>query len=160
MLLSFLSLDTAMIFVWLIIAIIAFVIEANTTDLSSIWATAGGVITAIVAIWCHTIWIQITIFLVISVLGILLIRPYIIRYVKRNEIGTNVDALIGKRAICIDDIGPDNIGSCKIEGKIWSAKAKDDTITINIGQKVEVLAIDGVKLIVKPVEENKKVEGE
>ncbi len=160
MLLSFLTLDTAMIFIWLAIAIIAFIIEANTTDLSSIWATAGGVITSIVAVWCHTIWIQIIIFLVITILGILLARPYLIRYVKRNEIDTNVDALIGKKAICTDDIGPDNIGSCKIDGKVWSAKAKDDTITINVGQKVEVLAIDGVKLIVKPIEENKKIEGE
>ena len=70
MLLDFMSLNTAMIFVWLGIAIVALIIELNTTDLSSIWATVGGVITAIVAIWCHIIWVQIIIFLVISILGI------------------------------------------------------------------------------------------
>lgn len=152
MLLDFMSLNTAMIFVWLGIAIVALIIELNTTDLSSIWATVGGVITAIVAIWCHIIWVQIIIFLVISILGILLIRPYVKRYVKRNEIETNVDSLIGKKAICVDDIGPDNVGACKIDGKIWSAIAKDETNIINAGQKVEVLSIDGVKLIVRPID--------
>ncbi|MCR5705349.1 MAG: NfeD family protein [Acholeplasmatales bacterium] len=153
------SLNTAMIFVWLGIAIVALVVELNTTDLSSIWATVGGAITAIVAIWCHIIWVQIIVFLVISILGIVLIRPYVKRYVKRNEIETNVDSLIGKKAICVDDIAPDNVGACKIDGKVWSAIAKDDTITINVGQKVEILSIDGVKLIVKPVD-NKNNEGE
>ena len=152
MLLDLMTLNTAMIFVWLGIAIVALIIELNTTDLSSIWATVGGTITAIVAIWCHIIWIQIIIFLVISILGILLIRPYVKRYVKRNEIETNVDSLIGKKAICVDDIGPDNIGACKIDGKIWSAIAKDEANIINAGQKVEVLSIDGVKLIVRPLD--------
>ena len=152
MLLDLMTLNTAMIFVWLGIAIVALIIELNTTDLSSIWATVGGAITAIVAIWCHIIWVQIIIFLVISILGILLIRPYVKRYVKRNEIETNVDSLIGKKAICVDDIGPDNVGACKIDGKIWSAIAKDESDIINAGQKVEVLSIDGVKLIVRPLD--------
>lgn len=152
MLLDLMTLNTAMIFVWLGIAIVALIIELNTTDLSSIWATVGGAITAIVAIWCHIIWVQIIIFLVISILGILLIRPYVKRYVKRNEIETNVDSLIGKKAICVDDIGPDNVGACKIDGKIWSAIAKDEANIINAGQKVEVLGIDGVKLIVRPLD--------
>ena len=152
MLLGLMTLNTAMIFVWLGIAIVALIIELNTTDLSSIWATVGGAIPAIVAIWCHIIWVQIIIFLVISILGILLIRPYVKRYVKRNEIETNVDSLIGKKAICVDDIGPDNVGACKIDGKIWSAIAKDDATIINAGQKVEVLSIDGVKLIVRPLD--------
>ena len=152
MLLGLMTLNTAMIFVWLGIAIVALIIELNTTDLSSIWATVGGAITAIVAIWCHIIWVQIIIFLVISILGILLIRPYVKRYVKRNEIETNVDSLIGKKAICVDDIGPDNVGACKIDGKIWSAIAKDEADIINAGQKVEVLSIDGVKLIVRPLD--------
>ena len=152
MLLDLMTLNTAMIFVWLGIAIVALIIELNTTDLSSICATVGGAITAIVAIWCHIIWVQIIIFLVISILGILLIRPYVKRYVKRNEIETNVDSLIGKKAICVDDIGPDNVGACKIDGKIWSAIAKDESDIINAGQKVEVLSIDGVKLIVRPLD--------
>ena len=152
MVLLFMSLNTAMIFIWLIIAVIALIVELNTTDLSSIWATLGGVVTAIVAIWCHIIWVEIVVFLAITILGIILIRPYIKRYVKRNEIETNVDSLIGKKAIITDDIGPGNVGACKIEGKVWSAIAKDDTLTIGVGQKVEILSIDGVKLIVKPIE--------
>ena len=44
------------------------------------------------------------------------------------------------------------MGACKIDGKIWSAIAKDEADIINAGQKVEVLSIDGVKLIVRPLD--------
>ena len=143
------NISTIMIFVWLGIALLALIVELNTTDLSSIWATAGGIITMIVAIFCHIIWLQIVIFIVVTLLGLLLVRPYIKRYVGRNEIKTNSDALVGKTATVNDDIIDDNIGSVHVDGKEWSAINKDGTGTISKGEKVEIVAIEGVKLIVK-----------
>ncbi len=76
-------------------------------------------------------------------------RPIFKRYLKRNEVRTNADRLIGKSALCLKAISPDERGEVKIDGKIWTAVA-NEVITPN--EKVEVLAIDGVKLVVKKIQ--------
>ena len=41
-------------------------------------------------------------------------------------------------------------GSIKLKGQEWSAVAKDETLTIASGDIVKVVAIEGVKAVVKP----------
>lgn len=134
---------------WIAIAIIAVVIELNTTDLSSIWATVGGLVAMVISLFCKLWWVQLIVFMAITLLGILLIRPYVKRYVKRNEIKTNSDALVGKIGVVTMEISDGNVGAVKVEGKEWSALAKNSEDSIFKDSKVEILAIDGVKLIVK-----------
>lgn len=142
------TISTIMIFVWIFIALIALIIEFNTADLSSIWATFGGVVTMIVAIFCKIIWVQIVVFIVVTLLGLIIIKRFVKRYVKRNEIQTNSDALVGKTAIVTKKIEKDLVGAAKVEGKEWSAISKNNE-EIEENTKVEILAIEGVKLIVK-----------
>ncbi len=44
-------------------------------------------------------------------------------------------------------------GQVKVNGEIWSAKTEDESF-IAKGTEIEVLKIDGVKLIVSPVKVN------
>ena len=49
------------------------------------------------------------------------------------------------------DINPiEATGQIKVNGEIWSAKTEDE-LSIPKGTEVEVLKIDGVKLIVSPI---------
>lgn len=150
------TLATAMIFVWIGVAIVALIIELNTTDLSSIWATIGGFAAMIVAIFCDIIWVQILVFMVVTLIGIIFIRKFVKRYVRRNEVATNSDALVGKVAIVVDEITNGLVGAVNIDGKEWSAVAKDSTATIEKGSKVEILSIEGVKLVVKEKKEGEQ----
>jgi membrane protein implicated in regulation of membrane protease activity len=61
-----------------------------------------------------------------------------------------VDSLIGKQGVVIKQLEHFSIGHVKVKGQIWSAKPSED-ITIPEGETVEVVKIDGVKLIVKQV---------
>lgn len=142
-----------MIYLWLAIAVLALIVETITTDFTSIWASAAAVITMIVAIFVDIIWLQVLIFAVLTVMFIICIRPYIKRYFKRNEIKTNFDVLIGKVGIVNDPIEPQGKGSVKIEGKEWTAISSDD-ILIDHDERVVIIAIEGVKLLVKPVNKN------
>lgn len=45
------------------------------------------------------------------------------------------------------------LGQVKVNGEIWSAKTEDES-KIEKGTEIEVLKIDGVKLIVAPVKVN------
>jgi membrane protein implicated in regulation of membrane protease activity len=85
--------------------------------------------------------------MVVSLLLLLSIRPIVKNYLKTNVISTNTDRLVGKVAICTKDINIGERGEVKIDGKYWLAISSGDE-DIVIDEKVEVLAIEGVKLVV------------
>jgi len=139
-----------MIIVWFAVIILAALIEINTMDLTSIWFSAGGLIAFILAlVGLHPIG-QIIAFVIVSVLLLVSVRPIVKNYLKTNVISTNTDRLVGKVAICTKDINIGERGEVKIDGKFWLAisSVKED---IMIDEKVEVLAIEGVKLIVDKI---------
>jgi membrane protein implicated in regulation of membrane protease activity len=144
----FLAIDTptTMILIWFAVVILAGVIEALTMDLSSIWFSAGAFFALLLSIFTEIIWLQVLVFIIFSVALLLGLRPIFRKYIKKNEIKTNADALVGKTAVCIKPILDGERGEVKIEGKIWTAIANED---INTNEKVVVLAIKGVKLVVR-----------
>jgi membrane-bound serine protease (ClpP class) len=66
-----------------------------------------------------------------------------------RRVKTGKEALIGARGIATSDLKPK--GEVRVIGEFWEATAKDTTITA--GQAVEVVSMDGVYLVVKPVEQ-------
>ena len=62
---------------------------------------------------------------------------------------TGKEALIGSRGIATTDIKPKGI--VRVMGEFWEATAKDTAISS--GQAVEVVGMDGMFLLVKPVEQ-------
>jgi membrane protein implicated in regulation of membrane protease activity len=145
----FLAIDAAntMIFIWFAVIIVAGVVEALTMDLSSVWFSVGAFFALIVSIFFpELIWLQVLIFIAFSVALLLVLRPIFKKYIKKNEIKTNADSLVGKIAVCIKPILDGERGEVKIEGKIWTAIANEN---IQLNEKVIVLAIKGVKLVVR-----------
>jgi len=68
-----------------------------------------------------------------------------------KQVQTNVEALIGKKGIVIEDIIPhQKVGRIKIEGEDWMAISVDQEITE--GTLVKILGVDGAKLIVSKVD--------
>lgn len=142
-----LSLTDTMIIIWAAVFVLAGFIEATTMDLTSIWFSGGALISLLIAIiFPNSLVAQFLAFTIVSAIMLIFLRPIFKRYLKKNEVRTNADRLVGKNAFCIKAISPDTRGEVKIDGKIWTAVANEE---ININEKVEVLAIDGVKLVVK-----------
>ncbi|OQX93688.1 MAG: hypothetical protein B6I17_01955 [Tenericutes bacterium 4572_104] len=141
--------QTVMIIIWIGIIILAAVIEASTMDLSSIWFSAGALVALIVTLFTNNVAAQVIAFIVASSGLLLTVRPMVRKNLKKNDIKTNADSLIGKIAICTSAIKVEERGEVKIEGKIWTAISNED---IDPGDKVVVLAIKGVKLVVRKQE--------
>lgn len=142
-----LSLGTTMVIIWLAIFLIAGIIEVMTMDLSSIWFSVGSVFALIVTLFAAENYIaQIIVFAVASFVLIFSVRPLFKRNMDKNDVKTNADALVGKVAVCTKDIKDGDRGEVKIEGKIWTAISNED---IQKDEKVTVLAIKGVKLVVR-----------
>lgn len=138
------------IIVWFVIIIVAALVEMNTMDLTSIWFSVGALVAFILSLTKIDIAYQIVAFIVVSVGFILFLRPVVKNYFKTNSISTNSDRLVGKVATCTKPIGVGERGEVKIDGKYWLAVTSGDE-EIEIDEKIEVLAIEGVKLIVDKI---------
>ena len=87
----------------------------------------------------------------VAVSGVLLFftRPLARKLGVKKHQPTNADRVVGAEALVIKEIDPINsAGQVKALGQIWSARDEDHG-TIPEGEYVEVLRIEGVKLIVK-----------
>jgi membrane-bound serine protease (ClpP class) len=68
----------------------------------------------------------------------------------RNPRVSGVEALVGQQAESISDF-PDGHGRVHIDGEDWTARSD---APIHRDQKVEVMAVDGLTLVVRPLESN------
>ena len=132
--------------IWLAVVVFTLVIEFATTEIVSIWFFVGSLISMILAICKVDPAIQIVVFVIISFLALLIARPFVKKWTKRNEIKTNVDSIIGRIAIVTEDIIDGNRVVVKLDSQEWSAISNDDIVK---GTKVVILSIEGNKLIVK-----------
>ncbi len=137
-------------YVWLIAAGIFFIIEIATVGFLIFWLGVGALLAMIVSLFTDSILIQTAVFVISSCILIPLTKPIIKRFDKDKPLKTNAYSLVGGTGIVTEDIKPlEAHGLVKINGEVWSAKADKD---IPRGTEIEVLEIDGVKLIVKPKE--------
>lgn len=136
---------------WLIASGIFFVGEIITVGFLLFWFGVAGLITMVVSFFTSNIIIQSVVFLVTSVILILSTKPFVKKFVNKETIVTNVNSLIGKKAIVIQEINNlQGTGQIKISGEIWSAQNETDSI-ISENQEVEIIKVEGVKLIVKQI---------
>ncbi len=136
-------------YIWLAVIAVAIFVEVETTALVAIWFIPAALVTAILAFFDISIPWQIVIFLALSLvcLGISRIFFKSRRVIKHTP--TNADAVIGQQAIVVEEIcNLENRGLVKIRGQVWSAKSEDGSI-INANEVVTVVAIEGVKLVLK-----------
>ncbi len=136
---------------WLIASGIFFVGEIITVGFLLFWFGIAGLITMVVSLFTSNIIIQSVVFLVTSVILILSTKPFVKKFVNKETIVTNANSLIGKKAIVIQKINNlQGTGQIKIGGEIWSAQNETDSV-ISENQEVEIIKIEGVKLIVKQI---------
>lgn len=139
--------------VWIIVAVIAVILEGCTVQLVSLWFAVGAVAAAIVSVFTDDLIVQLAVFSLLSIVCIVATRP-LARHLKSKsgDVPTNCDRYIGKVADVIVDIDDtEAVGQVKAEGSVWSAKSETGAF-IPAGTKVRVKAIEGVKMVVAPCE--------
>ena len=136
---------------WAIMIIAALIIEAATSQLVSIWFAGGAFAALISAFFTENIWIQCSIFILISALLLSLTKKVVRKLKAKTELKTNFEALLGQVAVVTEDISNnDSKGAVRIRGVEWSARSEDGS-EIKQGAHVTVNEINGIKLIVKEI---------
>ena len=148
-----------MIWVWVGIVCVSAIVEALSWDMTSVWITCGGLVALIICAIGAPLWAQIIPFIIITALLIIFIRPIVKKSIDKKTVKTNSSSLVGEKFKLLTDIKESMPGSLKVNDVIWTATSEDDC-EINAGTYVEIVEIKGNKLIVKPAEENEKLDKE
>ncbi|MCI8609936.1 MAG: NfeD family protein [Firmicutes bacterium] len=142
----------SMAVVWLALALIFLVIEGISIGLTSIWFAAGAFVALLLSLFDAAIWLQIAVFLIVSICLLVFTRKIFVEKLKAGSEKTNVDALIGEEGLVIAEIQPFATGQVKVGGQIWTAVGQDTGMSIEKDTLIKVAAIEGVKLVVIPAE--------
>jgi membrane protein implicated in regulation of membrane protease activity len=95
--------------------------------------------------------IQILAAVAASVGMVALVRPNIVsRLHSGPELTLGHSALVGKQGVVVDEVSA-HTGQIKIGGEVWTARAYDETETIEPGATVDVFEIRGATALVHKV---------
>lgn len=138
--------------IWIIVALIFFIIEIFTPSFAVACISIGAVCAAISTLCDVTLTYQIIVFALGTLLAFLLVRPLALRFLtnKSKMVKTNVDALIGRQAIVSEEIKPVVGGRVQVDGDDWKAVTADNK-EIPVGKLVRIIKIDSIILTVEEV---------
>lgn len=132
---------------WIILFLVLLLIELATVNLVSIWFAIGAIAAFITSFFTDSALLQLLVFVVVSVVSLIIMLPVVKKFKSKEKfVPTNLDRLIGKEAEVTKEISSNHYGEVRIFDEIWTASSD---CTLNVGEKVIVEKIDGVKLIVK-----------
>ncbi|MGN0470973.1 MAG: NfeD family protein [Acutalibacteraceae bacterium] len=143
-----------MLAVWLTVIVLACLVEGITQfQLVSIWAVFGGLAALICDLCGVNETIQIVVFFAVTILLLVLTLPLVKKLRKFKKTPTNADMYIGKKGKVTKIInGDEGLFQVRVDNCEWSAITEDRTL-LPLGTEIAVKSIEGVKLIVAPIQQ-------
>lgn len=135
---------------WLGLAIIFLIAELFTTGFFLLAFGIGAGAAAIAAYLGVDPFLQVLIFILVSGAAVLMIRPLSKRLNERDRNFVGSDRVLEKRALVLTEINPAlGSGMVRVDAEEWRALSEDGSV-IAKDTIVEVLRIDGTRLVVRP----------
>ena len=135
---------------WVGVIVVAILIEIFTDQLISIWFVPGAMVAIVLDfLEVDLVW-QIFSVLIFAIVGIFLLRFLVKRNLPKSDSKTNINAIIGEKCVVTEKI--DNYAGCgqvRVNGQIWSARCAKEDDSFEVGEILNIVAIEGVKLICK-----------
>ena len=139
--------------IWFSLLLMLLVVEAACPiHLVSIWFAAGAFVAMLASFFGAAVWLQVLLFLVVSSALVVLLWPFIKKFLNPKLTKTNVDAIVGSEGYVTTDI--DNVsatGQVKLGAMEWTARSTSGK-SIPKGTLVRVDRIEGVKVYVSKAE--------
>ena len=136
--------------IWAVIAVVCLILELSSGDFFIICFSIGAVFALISAVLGLSIYWQIFIFAIFSLLSVIFVRPVALRWLHKNEPNkpTNADALIGRTGRVTEAIAKGGNGYVQIDGDLWRAVSPSET-TIAVGTTVRVIGRESTIITVE-----------
>ena len=137
---------------WLGLAFLLGVAEMFSMDLILIMLAVGALAGMATAALDAPVLVQFLVAAGTSVAMLGLVRPGLARRFQGGpELSFGHDKLIGRQGTVTEPISALAPGRVRLAGEIWSAQPYDDTLSIEVGETVEVLEIRGATAYVHPI---------
>ena len=133
--------------VWLILLVAFIVAEAATATLVSIWFCAGAAAALLLSAFVPNVLAQTAVFLVVSLVCLVLMRPLVRKKDAKAAVPTNADRNVGQPAEVIAAVEPARPGRARLSGVDWAARCD---VPLAEGQLAEVVAVEGTTLVLRP----------
>ena len=135
--------------IWSVLAVVCLILELSSGDFFIICFSIGAVFAIISAVLGLSIYWQIFIFAIFSLLSVIFVRPVALRWLHKNEPNkpTNADALIGRTGRVTEAIAKDGNGYVQIDGDLW--KAVSTGADIHVGTTVRVIGRESTIITVE-----------
>ncbi len=134
---------------WLCAMVVFLIIEAATSSLVSVWFAIGALAAAICTYFGMGVSYAMVVFAVVSAVSLVIFKKFYKKNIMPEHKPTNADRVIGAKGIVKTKVDPVlSCGTVEVLGSLWSAKADE---ALEEGSMIEVVAIEGVKLLVKKV---------
>ena len=143
-----------MVLVWIIIAVLFAVLEGIISGLVTIWFTIGGAAAAVSVAIGAPIPIQVVVFFAVSLVLLIFTRPILAKRLKVGREKNYTEQLEGKPGLVVESLEPFKSGQVKVNGIIWTAIGETAEFSAEAGQRVEIVRVEGVKLVVKEMTED------
>lgn len=142
-----------MIYIWLAVICVGLLVEVlEAGTLVSIWFSLGALIPFFMSFYrVDYVWyiaLQVGIFGVVTLLSLIFLRKVAKKTLFRNnKEKTNLDAIVGKKLKIVSQL--DDVFYAKLNGVEYRVVCDED---VKVGDKVEVVKLEGNKLIAKKVD--------
>lgn len=135
--------------IWLVLALMLAGAEALTGDMFLLMLSGGALAaTGSSFLFDWPIWADGVVFLAVSVLLLVAVRPVLRRRLSSGAgLPEPAKALEGKAALVLDRVARHE-GQVKLDGEVWTARPLDDNDVYEPGDHVTVMRIDGATAVV------------
>lgn len=127
---------------WLIAGVFFLILELATTALVSIWFVPSAVIVSLCSLFVRNVYLQISLFLVLSAVFLLLFKALYKKHTNRTEDLNN--RLVGKTAVAVQPI-TENDGKVLVGDVYWRAVSREP---IPKQANVQIENVNGTTLVV------------
>lgn len=137
---------------WAAAFVFFLVFEAITFQLVSVWMAIGSLVSLVVAVIAKDspFWLQLLIFLIVSVITLCATRPAVRKLVQKKP-ETNAQLDVGRVVVITETVNNElSQGRAKLNGSYWAVISENGEI-IEEGSTAKVVRLDGTKLYVEKV---------
>ena len=137
---------------WLVAALVLAGIEILLLDLLFLMLAAGALGGMVASLLGAPLAIQAIVFAVVSLGMLAAVRPVALRHLRQStpESVSYLESLPGRR-LQADSPVDGRDGRIRLDGEVWSARVEPGHPDVAPGTQVDIVAVDGASLIVRPV---------
>jgi membrane protein implicated in regulation of membrane protease activity len=137
---------------WLVLGLVLVIAEmASAGGFYIIFFGVGALIVGVLSAFglAGPVWMQLLLFAVISVAGLVLFRGRLLKSFQPDAQAPAVDTLVGEIAVVAEDVGAGGVGRVELRGTAWSARSATGA-SLARGARCRVTRVDGLMLYVEP----------